>query len=92
MTECWTNDHGDCCGGHDGCGVACGFQVGGRVCESARTVGWTRGTAACPGPVGLVWCRSSWVSSRGSLWAAEVWQIPSVEERIKTNMVIFSRK
>ncbi len=77
---CWTSDRGDCCDVRDGCGVTGGLRVGGRVRESVRTAGWSRGTAACPGPAGLVWCRSSWGSSWASLWAAEAWQIPAEEE------------
>lgn len=75
MMACRTSGRGGCCyDGRDGCGVTRGFRVGGRVHESVRTAGWSRGTAACPGPVGSVWCRSSWVSSWVSQWAAEVWQ------------------
>lgn len=58
-TVCWTSDRGGCCGGCGGRGVTCGFRVGGRVRGSARTAGWSRGTAACPGPAGLVWCMSN---------------------------------
>lgn len=74
---CPRSGRGDCCG-RDGCGVMRGLRVGGR--ESVRTVGWSQGTAVCPGPAGSVWCRSSWVSSWASQWAAEVWQTPAEEE------------
>lgn len=87
MTGCWMNGRGDCYDGHDGCGVTCGFRVGGHVRESVRTVGWSRGTVACPGPAGSVWCRSSWESSWALPLAAEVWQKPVVEEIMVTNLV-----
>jgi len=61
-TACRRSGRGDCCG-RDGCGVTRGLRAGGRVRENVRTAGWSRGTAAYPGPAGLVWCRSSLVSS-----------------------------
>lgn len=80
MTACPTSGRGGCCGGRGGRGVTGGLRVGERVRESARTAGWSRGTAACPGPAGSVWCRSSWASSWVSPWAAAVWQTPAEEE------------
>lgn len=80
MTACPTSGRGGCCGGRGGRGVTGGLRVGERVGESARTAGWSRGTAACPGPAGSVWCRSSWASSWVSPWAAAVWQTPAEEE------------
>lgn len=77
MTACQTSGRDGCC---DGRGVTRGFREGGRVRESVRTAGWSRGTAACPGSAGSVWCRSSWASSWASPWAAEAWQIPAGEE------------
>lgn len=76
MTACQTSGRGGRCDGRDGCGVTRDFRVGGCACESARTAGWSRGTAACQVPAGSVWCRSSSVSSGASQWAAEVSQIP----------------
>lgn len=56
---CRTSGRGGCCDGRDGRGVTRGFRVGDCVCESVRTVGWSRDTAVCPGPAGSGWCRSS---------------------------------
>lgn len=91
MTVCPTSGRGGCCGGR---GVTGGLRVGERVRESARTAGWSRGTAACPGPAGSVWCRSSWASSWVSPWAAAVWQTPAEEEgrQFEKSEYIFYKK
>lgn len=80
MTGCLTSGHGDCCDGRGGCGVTHGFHVGGRVHESVKTGAWSLDTAACQGPAGLVWYRSSLASSWGLQSAAEGWRIPAKDE------------
>jgi len=81
---CQMSDRDDCCGGCDDCDVA---GVSGRVHASVRTGGWSRGTAACPGSAGSVWCRNSWASSRASPWAAEVWRRPA-ENKAELMLVV----
>lgn len=59
--------------GRDGCCDGRGAKHGSRVCDyaSVRTAAWHPGTAAFPGPAGLVWCKNSWGSSWAWPWAAE---------------------
>lgn len=76
-TACQMSGHGGCCDGRGGRGVTRGSRAGGCVRESARTVGWSRDTVACPGPAGLGWCRSSWGSSWAWPWAAVASQTPA---------------
>lgn len=63
MTACPMSGRGDCCDGHDGHDVTCGFHVGGRGHENVKTEGWSLGIAACPKLAGSVWYKSSWASS-----------------------------